>query len=149
MRQVLEHVGARPQGLSKLCLISLSLFLCIIGDELKELKVEHIQTCLRIFLTLGKSKRGDRVVCTVRFWQNPASRFPVEVFEYLLHPVSLLFCSELKRRLKAERKTAEKEAKQKEQSEKHLNKPSLTSEDNVGTDEESLDPNVSIWSHAY
>lgn len=63
----------------------------------------------------------------------------------------LLFCSELKRRLKAERKTAEKEAKQKEQSEKHSNKPALTSdsENNIGADEESLDPNVSIWLHAY
>uniref|UniRef100_A0A8C0Z948 Lysine--tRNA ligase n=1 Tax=Cyanistes caeruleus TaxID=156563 RepID=A0A8C0Z948_CYACU len=58
--------------------------------------------------------------------------------------------NELKRRLKAERKTAEKEAKQKEQSEKRSNKPSLTSEDNVGTDEESLDPNqyYKIRSHA-
>ncbi|XP_063266511.1 lysine--tRNA ligase isoform X1 [Prinia subflava] len=58
--------------------------------------------------------------------------------------------SELKRRLKAERKTAEKEAKQKEQNEKHSNKPSLTSEDNVGTDEENLDPNqyYKIRSHA-
>uniref|UniRef100_A0A8C5T8F5 Lysine--tRNA ligase n=1 Tax=Malurus cyaneus samueli TaxID=2593467 RepID=A0A8C5T8F5_9PASS len=58
--------------------------------------------------------------------------------------------SELKRRLKAERKIAEKEAKQKEQSEKHSNKPSLTSEDNVGADDESLDPNqyYKIRSHA-
>lgn len=63
----------------------------------------------------------------------------------------LLFCSELKRRLKAERKIAEKEAKQKEQSEKHSDKPSLTSdsENNIGADEESLDPNVSIRLHAY
>lgn len=62
----------------------------------------------------------------------------------------LLFCSELKRRLKAERKIAEKEAKQKEQSEKHSNKPSVTSdcENNIGADEESLDPNVSVWPHA-
>lgn len=63
----------------------------------------------------------------------------------------LLFCSELKRRLKAERKIAEKEAKQKEQSEKLSNKPSLASdsENNVAADEESLDPNVSVWLHAY
>ncbi|XP_075365440.1 lysine--tRNA ligase-like isoform X1 [Mycteria americana] len=60
--------------------------------------------------------------------------------------------SELKRRLKAERKIAEKEAKQKEESEKHSNKPSLTSdsENNIGADEESLDPNqyYKIRSHA-
>lgn len=57
-----------------------------------------------------------------------------------------LFYSELKRRLKAERKIAEKEAKQKEQSEKHPNKPFLAadSENNIGADEESLDPNVSV-----
>ncbi|XP_072729511.1 lysine--tRNA ligase-like isoform X2 [Ciconia boyciana] len=60
--------------------------------------------------------------------------------------------SELKRRLKAERKIAEKEAKQKEESEKHSNKPSFTSdsENNIGADEESLDPNqyYKIRSHA-
>uniref|UniRef100_A0A493SUH6 Lysine--tRNA ligase n=3 Tax=Anas platyrhynchos TaxID=8839 RepID=A0A493SUH6_ANAPP len=60
--------------------------------------------------------------------------------------------NELKRRLKAERKIAEKEAKQKEQSEKHSNKPSLTSdsENNIGADEENLDPNqyYKIRSHA-
>ncbi|XP_064526561.1 lysine--tRNA ligase isoform X1 [Pseudopipra pipra] len=58
--------------------------------------------------------------------------------------------SELKRRLKAERKIAEKEAKQKEQSEKDSNKPSLTSENNAGADEESLDPNqyFKIRTHA-
>ncbi|KAK4814555.1 LOW QUALITY PROTEIN: hypothetical protein QYF61_023754 [Mycteria americana] len=60
--------------------------------------------------------------------------------------------NELKRRLKAERKIAEKEAKQKEESEKHSNKPSLTSdsENNIGADEESLDPNqyYKIRSHA-
>ncbi|XP_027758858.1 lysine--tRNA ligase isoform X2 [Empidonax traillii] len=58
--------------------------------------------------------------------------------------------NELKRRLKAERKIAEKEAKQKEQSEKDLKKPSLTSENNAGADEESLDPNqyFKIRSHA-
>nr|XP_005310257.1 lysine--tRNA ligase isoform X1 [Chrysemys picta bellii] len=51
--------------------------------------------------------------------------------------------SELKRRLKAERKVADKEAKQKEQSEKHLSKSALTlgSENGNGADEESLDPN--------
>ncbi|XP_034644135.1 lysine--tRNA ligase isoform X2 [Trachemys scripta elegans] len=51
--------------------------------------------------------------------------------------------SELKRRLKAERKVADKEAKQKEQSEKHLSKSALTlgSENCNGADEESLDPN--------
>ncbi|XP_032652266.1 lysine--tRNA ligase isoform X1 [Chelonoidis abingdonii] len=51
--------------------------------------------------------------------------------------------SELKRRLKAERKVADKEAKQKEQSEKHLSKSTLTlgSENCNGADEESLDPN--------
>lgn len=65
--------------------------------------------------------------------------------------VFLLFYSELKRRLKAERKIAEKEAKQKEQSEKHSNKPSLASdsENNIGADEENLDPNVRIWPCAY
>ncbi|XP_015729797.1 lysine--tRNA ligase isoform X1 [Coturnix japonica] len=59
--------------------------------------------------------------------------------------------SELKRRLKAERKMAEKEAKHKEQSEKHPNKPlAADSENNVGADEESLDPNqyYKIRSHA-
>uniref|UniRef100_A0A8C9FIN0 Lysine--tRNA ligase n=1 Tax=Pavo cristatus TaxID=9049 RepID=A0A8C9FIN0_PAVCR len=60
--------------------------------------------------------------------------------------------NELKRRLKAERKIAEKEAKHKEQSEKHPNKPSLAadSENNIGADEESLDPNqyYKIRSHA-
>ncbi|XP_075571623.1 lysine--tRNA ligase isoform X3 [Pelecanus crispus] len=65
---------------------------------------------------------------------------------------SRLSKNELKRRLKAERKIAEKEAKQKEQSEKHSNKPSLTSdsENNIGADEESLDPNqyYKIRSHA-
>lgn len=57
-----------------------------------------------------------------------------------------LFYSELKRRLKAERKIAEKEAKHKEQSEKHPNKPPFAadSENNIGADEESLDPNVSV-----
>lgn len=83
------------------------------------------------------------------FWQNPAK---VSLGSTRAPAASgfLLFCSELKRRLKAERKTAEKEAKQKEQSEKHSNKPSLTSdsENNVGADEESLDPNVSIWPRA-
>ncbi|POI35059.1 hypothetical protein CIB84_001189 [Bambusicola thoracicus] len=63
-----------------------------------------------------------------------------------------VFYSELKRRLKAERKIAEKEAKHKEQSEKHPNKPSLAadSENNIGADEESLDPNqyYKIRSHA-
>ncbi|XP_065272526.1 lysine--tRNA ligase [Emys orbicularis] len=51
--------------------------------------------------------------------------------------------SELKRRLKAERKVADKEAKQKEQSEKHLSKSAFTlgSENCNGADEESLDPN--------
>ncbi|KAM9625067.1 lysine--tRNA ligase isoform 4-T4 [Morphnus guianensis] len=65
---------------------------------------------------------------------------------------SRLSKNELKRRLKAERKIAEKEAKQKDQSEKHSNKPSLASdsENNVGADEESLDPNqyYKIRSHA-
>ncbi|PKU35300.1 hypothetical protein llap_14394 [Limosa lapponica baueri] len=65
---------------------------------------------------------------------------------------SLLFCSELKRRLKAEKKTAEKEAKQKEQSEKQSNKASATSEteNNLVADEENLDPNqyFKIRSHA-
>ncbi|XP_059570016.1 lysine--tRNA ligase isoform X1 [Alligator mississippiensis] len=51
--------------------------------------------------------------------------------------------SELKRRLKAEKKVAEKEAKQKQQSEKHPNKPALAPgpENGLGTDEESVDPN--------
>ncbi|XP_033373003.1 lysine--tRNA ligase isoform X3 [Parus major] len=80
----------------------------------------------------------------LRSWVLRAA--PALRWQQALHDQS----SELKRRLKAERKTAEKEAKQKEQSEKHSNKPSLTSEDNVGTDEESLDPNqyYKIRSHA-
>ncbi|XP_019391011.1 PREDICTED: lysine--tRNA ligase [Crocodylus porosus] len=51
--------------------------------------------------------------------------------------------NELKRRLKAERKVAEKEAKQNEQSEKQPNKPASApgSENGLGADEESLDPN--------
>ncbi|KAB1273117.1 Lysine--tRNA ligase [Camelus dromedarius] len=54
--------------------------------------------------------------------------------------------SELKRRLKAEKKIAEKEAKQKELSEKQLSQAtaaatSHTADNGVGTDEESLDPN--------
>lgn len=77
--------------------------------------------------------------------------FPRRSIRVLAVSDFLLFCSELKRRLKAERKIAEKEAKQKDQSEKHSNKPSLASdsENNIGADEESLDPNVSIWPHAY
>ncbi|OXB78346.1 UNVERIFIED_CONTAM: hypothetical protein H355_009117 [Colinus virginianus] len=65
---------------------------------------------------------------------------------------SRLSKNELKRRLKAERKIAEKEAKHKEQSEKHSNKPPLASdsENNIGAEEESLDPNqyYKIRSHA-
>lgn len=47
--------------------------------------------------------------------------------------------------MKAEKKVAEKEAKQKQQSEKHPNKPALAPgpENGLGTDEESVDPNVS------
>lgn len=64
---------------------------CIVGDELKEFKVENILTRLGIILTTGKSKRSGGFICTVRFWQNPANHFPVEVLEYLLHPVSFSF----------------------------------------------------------
>jgi hypothetical protein len=56
--------------------------------------------------------------------------------------------SELKRRLKAEKKVAEKEAKQKELSEKQLSQATVaatnhTTDNDVGAEEESLDPNVS------
>lgn len=55
--------------------------------------------------------------------------------------------SELKRRLKAEKKVAEKEAKQKELSEKQLGQAaaatSHTADNGVGAEEETLDPNVS------
>lgn len=56
--------------------------------------------------------------------------------------------SELKRRLKAEKKIAEKEAKQKELSEKQLSQATAaatnhTTDNGVGAEEESLDPNVS------
>uniref|UniRef100_A0A8C0FKS0 Lysine--tRNA ligase n=1 Tax=Bubo bubo TaxID=30461 RepID=A0A8C0FKS0_BUBBB len=84
--------------------------------------------------------------------QNPVECFLVEVSGVSAASGFTFSCSELKRRLKAERKIAEKEAKQKEQSEKHSNKPSLTSdsENNVVADEESLDPNqyYKIRSHA-
>uniref|UniRef100_A0A8C0XLU0 Uncharacterized protein n=1 Tax=Castor canadensis TaxID=51338 RepID=A0A8C0XLU0_CASCN len=55
--------------------------------------------------------------------------------------------SELKRRLKAEKKVAEKEAKQKELSEKQLSQATVaatnhTTDNDVGAEEESLDPNV-------
>ncbi|KAM6195278.1 lysine--tRNA ligase isoform 3-T3 [Sarcoramphus papa] len=82
----------------------------------------------------------------LRGWARRAA--PALRWRQALHDQS----SELKRRLKAERKIAEKEAKQKEQSEKHSNKPSLTSdsENNIAADEESLDPNqyYKIRSHA-
>lgn len=60
--------------------------------------------------------------------------------------------SELKRRLKAEKKIAEKEAKQKELSEKQLSQAaaaatSHTADNGVGAEEESLDPNVSLRDH--
>lgn len=60
--------------------------------------------------------------------------------------------SELKRRLKAEKKIAEKEAKQKELSEKQLSQApaaatSHTADNGVGVEEESLDPNVSPRDH--
>lgn len=48
--------------------------------------------------------------------------------------------SELKRRMKAEKKASEKEAKQKDQNEKTQNPEAEV------LDEESLDPNVSSWS---
>lgn len=60
-----------------------------------------------------------------------------------------LLNSELKRRLKAEKKLAEKEAKQKELSEKQLNQTTAaaatnhTADNGVGAEEETLDPNVS------
>ncbi|XP_023369860.1 lysine--tRNA ligase [Otolemur garnettii] len=57
--------------------------------------------------------------------------------------------NELKRRLKAEKKVAEKEAKQKELSEKQLSQATAdatnhTTDNGVGVEEESLDPNVSL-----
>ena len=57
--------------------------------------------------------------------------------------------SELKRRLKAEKKIAEKEAKQKELSEKQLSQAATnhSADDGVAAEEESLDPNVSCWDH--
>ena len=58
--------------------------------------------------------------------------------------------SELKRRLKAEKKIAEKEAKQKELSEKQLSQAAASNhsaEDGVAAEEESLDPNVSSQDH--
>lgn len=59
--------------------------------------------------------------------------------------------SELKRRLKAEKKVAEKEAKQKELSEKQLSQTAAatnhTTDNGVGAEEESLDPNVSSLGH--
>lgn len=60
--------------------------------------------------------------------------------------------SELKRRLKAEKKIAEKEAKQKELSEKQLSQATTaatnhTTDNGVGAEEESLDPNVSPLDH--
>lgn len=53
--------------------------------------------------------------------------------------------SELKRRLKAEKKVAEKEAKQKELSEKQLSQAATnhTVDNGVSAEEETLDPNVS------
>lgn len=61
--------------------------------------------------------------------------------------------SELKRRLKAEKKLAEKEAKQKELSEKQQSQAAAAvsnhaTDNGVGTEEESLDPNVSHIGHA-
>ncbi|PNI91773.1 KARS isoform 10, partial [Pan troglodytes] len=55
--------------------------------------------------------------------------------------------NELKRRLKAEKKVAEKEAKQKELSEKQLSQATAaatnhTTDNGVGPEEESVDPNV-------
>uniref|UniRef100_A0A8C9DKY5 Lysyl-tRNA synthetase 1 n=1 Tax=Prolemur simus TaxID=1328070 RepID=A0A8C9DKY5_PROSS len=54
--------------------------------------------------------------------------------------------SELKRRLKAEKKVAEKEAKQKELSEKQQSQATAAvtnhTDNGVGVEEESLDPNV-------
>lgn len=60
--------------------------------------------------------------------------------------------SELKRRLKAEKKIAEKEAKQKELSEKQLSQATAaatnhTADNGVGAEEETLDPNVSPLGH--
>lgn len=60
--------------------------------------------------------------------------------------------SELKRRLKAEKKVAEKEAKQKELSDKQLSQANAaatnhTTDNDVGPEEESLDPNVSPLGH--
>lgn len=105
---------------------------------------------LNISLAFGQGKRSDRAICTVSFWQNPVV-FLCRSIKIAGASSLLLFCSELKRRLKAERKVAEKEAKQKEQSEKHLKKPALSSdsENNIGADEETLDPNVSVWLRAY
>lgn len=58
--------------------------------------------------------------------------------------------SELKRRLKAEKKVAEKEARQKELSEKQQIHAAAaatnhTTDNGVSAEEETLDPNVSTW----
>lgn len=100
---------------------------------------------LRIILALGEGYLYSKLLSELcRVFLCRSASVPVAAGV-------LLFYSELKRRLKAERKIAEKEAKQKEQNEKNSNKPSLLSdsENNVGADEESLDPNVSICSRAY
>lgn len=67
-------------------------------------------------------------LCLVFQFLRFASEFDDDLLNHLQH---FVFISELKRRLKAEKKAAEKEAKTKEQPEQEACK-----------DEETLDPNV-------
>ena len=53
------------------------------------------------------------------------------------------FVSELKRRMKADKKAAEKEAKVKEQQEQTKDANDTEDKNAFGADEETLDPNVS------
>lgn len=57
---------------------------------------------------------------------------------------SNVFNSELKRRMKAEKKAAEKEAKVKDLVEQKKESNGPAAENAAGLDEESLDPNVSF-----
>lgn len=143
-----QHTGAFFPALFTQCpskFYFFSEYLYLLESRPREVKKGNSQTCLSIALVFVQSRGDDRVVCTVASWQSccmPSCRS----IRICTVPNFFLFYSELKRRLKAERKIAEKEAKHKEQSEKHPNKPSLAtdSEDNIGADEESLDPNVSV-----
>lgn len=149
-----QHTGAFFPALFTQCpskFYFFSEYLYLLESRPREVKKGNSQTCLSIALVFVQSRGDDRVVCTVASWQSccmPSCRS----IRICTVPNFFLFYSELKRRLKAERKIAEKEAKHKEQSEKHPNKPSLAtdSEDNIGADEESLDPNqyYKIRSHA-